>query len=206
LPGARRPTIQPTTFRSPAEFRRWLDAHHDKATELYVRCYRVSAADKGLTYKQALDEALCFGWIDGVRPGGDGESFWIRFSPRTPRSIWSLVNIRHAERLIAEGRMTPAGRAAFDARDPARSGVYSFERRDARFTPVLERAFRKNRAAWTDFEQRPPWYRRTTTHWVMSAKREETRERRLATLIDCCARGRPIPGLERSQSRAREVP
>jgi uncharacterized protein YdeI (YjbR/CyaY-like superfamily) len=188
----------PTTFRSPSAFRRWLVANHDKKTELTVRCFRVHAADRGLTYPQALDEALCFGWIDGVRRSGDADSFALRFSPRRPRSIWSRVNIRHAERLIAEGRMAPPGRAAFDARDPSRSGIYSFERDSIKFVPALERTFRRHRAAWSHYQSRPPWYRRTTTHWVMSAKRDETRKRRLATLIACCARGVAIPGLDRA--------
>src|SRR5260370_1060901 len=131
-----RSELSVVAFRTPAAFRAWLKAHHKAATELVVRLDKTHAADPGLTYAQALDEALCFGWIDGVRRRVDADSFSVRFAPRRPRSIWSLVNIAHVRRLIKAGRMTKPGLAAFEARDERRTGIYSFERRAARFTPA----------------------------------------------------------------------
>jgi uncharacterized protein YdeI (YjbR/CyaY-like superfamily) len=186
-----------TTFRSASAWRAWLARHHRSAAEIVVRCYKVHAASRGVTYARALDEALCFGWIDGIRRRLDEDSFSIRFTPRRARSIWSRINVAHAERLIRERRMTKAGLAAYEARDPKRTGVYSFEREGAKLAPGFVRRFRADAAAWRWFEAQAPWYRRTSAHWVMSAKREETRERRLAKLIDCCARRVPLPQLER---------
>lgn len=182
------PARAPRSFRTPAAFRAWLARHHARAPALVVRLYRVAHASRGITYAQALDEALCYGWIDGVRRSLDAVSFTVRFTPRRPRSIWSRVNVRHVERLLAEGRMAGPGVAAYRARDEARTGVYSFERAAAAFSPELLRRFRAARAAWRFFEAQPPGYRRTMTHWVVSAKREETRLRRLATLIARSAR------------------
>ncbi len=157
-----------------------------------MRIWKTRARDRGLGYAQALDEALCFGWIDGVRRALDADSFTIRFSPRKPRSIWSGINIRHVRRLEAEGRMRPAGRAAFRARDPKRSRIYSFESRFRGLPAPFRKRLRAEAAAWAFFTAQAPWYRRTASFWVMSAKREETRERRLAQLIECSAAGRPI--------------
>ncbi len=187
----------PTTFRTAAAFRRWLGRHHATATHLVVRCFKVHATAQGISYAEALDEALCHGWIDGVRRALDTDSYTIRFSPRKPRSIWSLVNVRHVERLIAAGRMTPSGLATFKARDAARTGIYSFERSVADLSPALARRFRANPKAWTGFQARPPGYRRTCLHWVMSAKQEPTRLRRLEHLIECSARGENIKPLRR---------
>jgi len=187
----------PVAFRSAAAFRTWLRRNHARTPELLIRLFKVRAAHRGLTYTQALDEALCWGWIDGVRRALDEDSFTIRFTPRKPRSIWSRVNVAHARRLIAEGRMAAPGLAAFEARTGDRTGLYSFERAAMRLAPAYERRFRANRAAWGYFESMPPWYRRTSTYWVMSAKREETRERRLAVLMDCSLRRAPLPQLER---------
>jgi uncharacterized protein YdeI (YjbR/CyaY-like superfamily) len=122
------PTPAPRAFRSPAAFRAWLESNHRTATALVVRLYKVAFAHRGITYPQALDEALCFGWIDGIRRGLDAESFSVRFTPRKARSIWSRVNVAHVERLTRDGRMTAAGLGAFAARDEARTGIYSFER------------------------------------------------------------------------------
>ncbi len=165
------------------------------ARELFLRCYKKHAAAQGVTYAQALDEALCFGWIDGVTRRLDADSYCIRFSPRKPRSIWSRINVGHATRLIEAGRMEKAGRAAFDAREAVRTGVYSFEQPPATLDAAGNETFKANARAWAWFEQQPPWYRRLTVFWVMSGKKEETRARRLATLIDCCARGVKIPGI-----------
>ena len=187
----------PTTFRTAAAFRRWLGRHHATATHLVVRCFRVHATDQGLGYAEALDEALCYGWIDGVRRSLDADSFTIRFSPRKARSIWSLVNVRHVERLIAAGRMTPAGLATFEAREAARTGIYSFEKPQAKLSPALARRFRAEPRAWRGFQARPPGYRRTCLHWVMSARQDATRLRRLEHLIECSATGVNIKPLRR---------
>lgn len=182
-------------FRSGAEFRKWLEKNHDKAPEIWLGFYRKDSGKGGLTYHQALDEALCFGWIDGIRKKLDDESFTNRFTPRKPKSIWSNVNVGHVERLTREGKMRPPGIAAFNAKDAARTGIYSFERESARLAPEMEQRFRKNRAAWKYFQAAPPYYRKLVTWWVVSAKRDETREKRLAVLIDCCSRETRLPQL-----------
>ena len=191
-----KPTPAPKTFRTPAAFRAWLEKNHATSTELVLRLFRVHAAGRGVTYAQALDEALCFGWIDGVRRSHDAHSFTVRFTPRKPKSTWSRVNITHAGRLTQAGRMAPAGLAAFGARTEERSGVYSVEQPRPELGPAFVKAIKANAAAWAFYEAQAPWYRRTTGHWVMSAKREETREKRLAILIDCSARGVKIPPLQ----------
>lgn len=187
----------PTTFRTAAAFRRWLGRHHATATHLVVRCFRVHATDQGLGYAEALDEALCYGWIDGVRRAVDADTFSVRFSPRKATSIWSRVNVRHAERLIQAGRMAPYGHRVFDARDCSRTGSYSFEQARVRLAAAFTRTFKANRKAWKYFECEAPWYRRTSIHWVMSAQKEETRVRRFGILIACSASGERIPMLRR---------
>jgi len=189
----------PRIFGSAAAFRTWLARSHRTSTELVVRCFKTSASARGISYADALHEALCFGWIDGVRRSHDEVSFTIRFTPRKRGSIWSLVNVAHAKRLIKSGRMARPGLAAFLARDHKRTGVYSFEQRPSKLPPALSRQFRKNKKAWEFFQGQAPWYRRTSSYWVVSAKREETREKRLRILIDCSARGRPIPALARER-------
>jgi len=170
-------------FVSAGEFRGWLQQHHMSATEAVVRLRKVGTVEPGVTYAEALDQALCFGWIDGVRLPFDGSWYLTRFTPRKKRSTWSLVNLRHFERLDRLGLIAPAGRAAFGRRDPARTGIYSFERRLERFPPKYEKAFRARPGAWSFFERQPPGYRRLGIHWVTSAKQEGTRQRRLAKLI-----------------------
>ena len=188
---------KPTSFKTRDAFRSWLERHHATTTELVVRLFKVHAAGRGVTYVQALDEALCFGWIDGVRRSLDSDSFTVRFTPRKPRSIWSRVNVAHVQRLIAEGRMAPSGLAAYGKREPGRTGLYSFERAAARLTPEELKLFRAQRAAWDFFAAQPPGYRRACAHWVTSAKRPETRSRRLATLIEDSAGRRRIRQLTR---------
>jgi uncharacterized protein YdeI (YjbR/CyaY-like superfamily) len=163
-----------------------------------VCLYKTGTARQGLRYTEALNEALCHGWIDGVRHRHDKDCFTVRFTPRKPRSIWSRVNIAHAERLQRSGRMTKAGLAAFEAREAARTGVYSFERDAVKLAPALAKRLRSNRAAWTFFQAQAPWYRRVSTFWIMSAKRDETRLRRLETLIECSAQGTRVPPLKTS--------
>jgi len=190
-------TVEPAVFRSPAFFRSWLKKNHASTSALIVRIFRNHAAHAGITYAQALDEAHCSGWIDGVRRSFDKDSFTIRFSPRRPGSIWSLVNVAHARRLIKEGRMAKPGLVAFQARDQKRTGVYSFEQRPSELSATHVRKFREEKMAWKFFQGQAPWYRRTSAYWVMSAKREETREKRLGILIACSSRGEPIPALAR---------
>jgi uncharacterized protein YdeI (YjbR/CyaY-like superfamily) len=195
-------SVQLATFSSPRKFRQWLDANHGKSKELLVRCYKVGARKKGLTYREALDEALCFGWIDGVRRAVDAESFSTRFSPRKSRSKWSHVNLRRARELQAQGRMHAAGLAALAARETTSSRRYSFEERPRKLDPASGRAFRANPKAWKFFKHQPPWYQRTSIFWVMEAKRKETRERRLSELIACSARGEPIKPLDRRRLKS----
>jgi len=189
-------------FSSPAEFRDWLDAHHTTARELWVGFHRKGTGRPSMTWPESVAEALCVGWIDGVRRGVDGERYAIRFTPRKAASTWSAVNVAMMERLTAEGRVRDAGRAAFERRSAAKTAIYAYENRDAAaFDAESERAFRKNRKAWAWFEARPAGYRRQTTWWVMSAKRAETRAKRLAELIACSAEGRTIPRLTRAKTR-----
>src|SRR3954465_6317392 len=188
--------MKPRFFRSPEEFRRWLQVNHATATELWVGFYKKDSGNRSITWPQSVDEALCVGWIDGIRKRLDGDSYVIRFTPRKPASIWSAVNIKRMGARQAEGRVPPAGAAAFARRRDDKSAIYSYERRHtAELTDEHARRFQANAAAWEFFQAQPPWYRRTATHWVISAKKEETREKRLATLIDDSAHGRTIAQL-----------
>jgi uncharacterized protein YdeI (YjbR/CyaY-like superfamily) len=187
------------SFPSRRAFRAWLATHHKTASELVVRCYKTQAKERGLTYAQALDEALCFGWIDGVRRSVDADSFSVRFSPRKPKSVWSAVNVRKAAALDAAGRMRPSGRAAFAARQERSSRRYSYESKPQALDPLFEREFGRQGKAWEFFQLQAPSYRRTSTFWVMEAKREETRTRRFATLVECSAKGERIPLLRRGE-------
>lgn len=184
--------MNPVFFPSPADFRAWLDANHATAAELLVGYYKVGTGRASMTWPESVDQALCYGWIDGVRRRIDDESYMIRFTPRRRGSNWSLVNIRRALELIEQGLMQPAGLAAFEARDPARSDEYSYESRPQGLDKAYETEFRADAAAWAYWEAQPPHYRRGAAHWVMSAKREETRRKRLATLIADSAAGRWI--------------
>jgi uncharacterized protein YdeI (YjbR/CyaY-like superfamily) len=185
--------MQPTFFATPAEFRAWLEANHDSSQELWVGYYKKGAGKPSLTWQESVDEALCFGWIDGVRRRIDDHSYANRFTPRRPRSNWSAVNVSRVEELTRLGRMRRAGLKAFAARTAERTGVYSFERPGAvELGEAFERQFRANDAAWEFFQSQAAWYRRTATWWVISAKREETRQKRLATLIDDSAHGQTI--------------
>jgi uncharacterized protein YdeI (YjbR/CyaY-like superfamily) len=186
------------SFKTPAAFRAWLARHHAGKTELLLRTFKVHASHRGVTYRQALEEALCWGWIDGVRRGVDDISFSTRFSPRKRRSIWSRVNVGIVKKLIAAGRMSAPGLAAFEARDAKLTGVYAYENRPLLGGPYAK-ALRADKQAWAYYSSEAPWYRRTTGHWVMEAKREETRWKRLGILRACSRRGRRIPGLSREK-------
>ena len=191
------PSVRLKSFRTPAALRAWLAKNHQRATELLLRCFKTHATHKGVTYAQALDEALCYGWIDGVRRSVDEASFSVRFTPRRPRSTWSRVNVAHAKRLMRQGRMAKPGLVAFEAREEERTGLYSFERNAMKLAPAHARRFRADQAAWAYFESEAPWYRRTSIFWIMSAKKEETRVKRLETLIACSSRGVRVPPLQR---------
>jgi uncharacterized protein YdeI (YjbR/CyaY-like superfamily) len=184
--------MKPTFFATAADFRRWLERHHDSAKELLVGFYKVGSGKPSMTWPESVDQALCFGWIDGVRKGIDDESYTIRFTPRKPRSIWSANNIRRVGELKELGLMQPDGLRAFERRSPERSAIYSFEKPPAELPAEAEAAFRKRKAAWTFFNAQPPSYRRVAIHWVTTAKKEETRARRLEKLIEASASGRRL--------------
>jgi uncharacterized protein YdeI (YjbR/CyaY-like superfamily) len=190
--------MKPTFFATPAELRAWLEDNHATATELFVGFYRRGSGKTSITWQELVDEELCFGWIDGVRKGIDDVSYSNRITPRKPRSTWSAINIARAKELIKHGRMRPAGLKAFERRTDERSAIYSYEqRKKAKLEPEAERAFRFNKKAWAFFQAQPPGYQNTAIWWVISAKREETRRKRLATLIRDSQEGRSIRPLSR---------
>jgi uncharacterized protein YdeI (YjbR/CyaY-like superfamily) len=178
-------------FASPGDWRAWLEQHYDTESEIWVGL-RKKHAPIGITWYEAVGEALCFGWIDGLTHTVDADGYAIRFTPRKPRSIWSAVNLKRIEELIAEGRVHESGMREYEGRDRSRAGLYSFEQENVAFDEAMLVRFQANAAAWAWFEARPPGYRRQATWWVMSAKRPETRERRLATLIDDSANERRL--------------
>jgi uncharacterized protein YdeI (YjbR/CyaY-like superfamily) len=184
--------VSPVYFTSAAAFRKWLEKNHTKASEVFVGFYKKDAGKTGITYKEALEEALCFGWIDGVRKRVDGESYMNRFTPRKAKSYWSAVNIAHAKRLIAAVRMCPSGLAAFERRDRTADAKYSFEREAAAFSPAQLKTFKADAKAWAFFSAQPPGYRRLATFWVVDAKKEETQSRRLTKLIADSRAGRRL--------------
>jgi uncharacterized protein YdeI (YjbR/CyaY-like superfamily) len=184
-------------FSSPSEFRAWLEDHHETSSELWVGYYKKATGKPTMTWSEAVDEALCFGWIDGKLQRIDEERHRQRFTPRRPNSNWSAINIAKVAELRKQGRMTPAGEAAFAARREDRSAVYSYERRhEAAFDAEQDAQFRANETAWAWFSDQSASYRQLATFWVVSAKRPETRARRLATLLECSAEGRRVPALQ----------
>ena len=196
-PAAKLAAGTPRFFAKPAQWRAWLAKYHSSRAELWVGFWRVSTGKPSITWPQSVDEALCFGWIDGLRRGLDGERYMIRFTPRKPESIWSRVNMRRYAELEQAGLVKPAGRAAWERRTDARSGVYTFERGYQPLDRERERTLRANARAWAFLEAQTPGYRKMCGHWVMQAKREETRMRRFEALLDCCARGQAIPPLSK---------
>jgi uncharacterized protein YdeI (YjbR/CyaY-like superfamily) len=189
---------KPRFFRTADEFHAWLAKHHATRTELLIGFHKKSSKRASLTYPEALDEALVFGWIDGVRRSIDDASYTIRFTPRRATSIWSAVNIKRVGELKKAGRMQPAGLAAFEKRDPKKSAIYAYERESAKALLVDDDAMAAIKAdakAWAYFEAQAPWYKRNCAHWIVNAKRAETRAKRLATLIECSRKGAKIPPL-----------
>ena len=179
-------------FKSPSAFGKWLEAYHATAKELWVGFYKKNSGKPSITWPESVDEALCFGWIDGLRKNIDEDSYKIRFSPRKPRSIWSAVNIRNAERLIKEERMRPAGLKACQARKENRSGIYSYEQRSSELVEPYLGKLKRTKKAWEFFQAQPPSYRKTINWWIVSAKKEETRLKRLERLIEESTAGRRI--------------
>ena len=187
---------EPRFFRSQKEWRTWLERNHARETEIWVGFHKVATGKAKLTYQQALDEALCFGWIDGVRRGGD-DTWSIRFTPRKKGSIWSAVNVKRVEELKALGVMGEPGLAAYVGRDPAKEQRYSFENEPAVLAPAYQKQLRADKQAAAFFDSTPPSYRRPAIWWVMSAKHEATRQRRLAMLIADSRAGRRVKPLRR---------
>lgn len=192
--------IRVRIFPNPAVFRAWLKENHARVFVVWVGFYNQQTTKKSITYKEALDEALCFGWIDGVRKSVDEITFTSRFTPRKAKSNWSLVNLKRMRELIAAGRVAPSGLAAFENR-PRGEGKHVDEKRPSGLPPELKRKFQQDKQAWEFFSSQAPWYRRTSIYWVLSAKQKETRQRRLDTLMDDSAHGRRIKQLTRKPDR-----
>ena len=195
--------MDPIFFETPQELRAWLERNHAQEKELLVGFHKKSTGRPSITWPELVDEILCFGWIDGIRRGIGDERYTIRITPRKATSNWSAVNIKRVAELEKEGRMTPAGRAAFERRSEKRSGIYSYEqRRNAKLDREQERDFKANKDAWAFFQSQAPSYRRTAVYWVTTAKREETRRKRLAQLIEDSASGRRLRHLTPPSRRA----
>jgi uncharacterized protein YdeI (YjbR/CyaY-like superfamily) len=198
MPGKASESAKPLFFPSPADFRAWLEKNHDQQQVLLVGFYKKGSGKPSITWHESVDQALCFGWIDGVRRSRDEFSYTIRFTPRKPGSTWSAINIGRVRELTEAGLMRPAGVEAFEARLAHKSAIYSYEQRNsAQFDAAGERRFRADKKAWEFFQQQPPGYRQLCTFWAMSAKQEETRRRRLDTLIADSERGERIKELAR---------
>jgi Uncharacterized protein conserved in bacteria len=172
-----------TFFTSPEAFRKWLEKHHETEKELLVGFYKVGTGKPSMTWSESVDQALCFGWIDGVRKSIDEESYSIRFTPRKPTSIWSAINIKKVDELTKAGLMMPAGQKAFALRREDKSGIYSHEKEPAKLDPSYEKQFKANKTAWDFFEKQAPSYKKVMIHWIMSAKQEKTRLSRLEKTI-----------------------
>lgn len=186
-------------FPTGAEFYQWLATNHDKVDELWVGYYKKHTGIPSITWPESVDQALCFGWIDGIRKRIDEQSYKVRFTPRRPKSMWSAVNIKRVEELKTEGLMMPAGLAAYEKREEKKSKVYSYERKNAKLSDEYEAQIRANEKAWDYYEQRLAHsYKKASIHWIMSAKKEETRQRRLNILIQSCEEGQKIPPLRRN--------
>jgi uncharacterized protein YdeI (YjbR/CyaY-like superfamily) len=185
-------SMTPTFFQTPAAFREWLERHHASSDVLLVGYYKKGSGKPSITWPESVDEALCYGWIDGVRKSIDDASYTIRFTPRKPGSIWSSVNIKRAQALIEQGRMHPAGLKAYQVRKENKSGIYSYEQRSVELPEPYSRLLKKNKTAWSFFQTQPPSYRKAISWWIVSAKKEETRLKRLEKLMEYSARGQRL--------------
>lgn len=190
-----------TFFETPAAMRAWLEEHHAHASELWVGYYKKGSGRPSITWPESVDEALCFGWIDGIRKSVDPISYSIRFTPRKPRSTWSTVNVGRVRELDRLGRMTPAGYKAFEAREEKRTGRYSYEQRIDRLDAPYEAVLKSNKKAWAYWQSQTPSYRKAASWWVVSAKKEETRSKRLERLIEDSSQGRTLPQFTRKPSK-----
>ena len=184
--------MKPKFFRTPANFETWLEKNHATATELWVGFYKKDSGKRSITWAESVDQALCFGWIDGIRKRVDEISYQIRFTPRRRRSVWSAINIKRARELARQTQMRPAGLKAFEARIENKSGIYSYEQRSTELSEPYAGVLRKNKAASNFFEKQPPSYRKMIGWWIISAKKEETRTARLAKLISASAKGKRL--------------
>ena len=182
----------PLFFNNSSEFREWLIKNHQTENEILVGYYKVKTQKPSMTWSESVDEAICFGWIDGIRKSVDEESYTIRFTPRNPKSNWSAVNIKKMEEMVRLGKMTPAGMAAFEKRKEDKSVVYSYENRPEKLDPVFENKFREKIEAWNFFSEQAPSYKKTVFYWIMSAKQESTRLSRLDKLIAASESGKRI--------------
>jgi uncharacterized protein YdeI (YjbR/CyaY-like superfamily) len=195
-------STKPTFFETPVAFREWLERHHAKAEALLVGYYKKGSGKPSITWPESVDEALCYGWIDGIRKSIDDSSYTIRFTPRKPGSIWSSVNIKRAQALIEQGQMQPAGLQAYQARKENKVGIYSYEQRSVDLEEPYNRLLKKDKAAWSFFQIQPASYRKAVSWWIISAKKEETRQKRLEKLIACSIQGQRLPEFtQRKQAR-----
>jgi uncharacterized protein YdeI (YjbR/CyaY-like superfamily) len=201
--------VKPTFFPTPADFRAWLERNHETAPELLVGFYKKGSGRPSITWPESVDEALCFGWIDGIRRTIDDESYSIRFTPRRAHSNWSNVNVKRVAELTKLGHMHPAGLRAFEARDPKRTGIYTYEggrpQTEVKLAPAYLKKLKSNAKAWAFLEAQPPYYKRVVALYVMSAKKEETQLKRLARLIEDSANGRRIGLMERPAKGSRKA-
>jgi uncharacterized protein YdeI (YjbR/CyaY-like superfamily) len=189
--------MAPTFFPTPEDFRKWLHENHDKEKDLWVGYYKKATKIPSITWPQSVGEALCYGWIDGLRKSIDDKSYKIRFTPRRPNSHWSQVNLKMVKELIENGKMQPAGRKVYEERNPEKEQLFSYERQAVQLTDEYLKQIKAIPAAWAFFKKMPPGYQKQTAHWVMAAKREATRQRRLKLLIESAAEGKRIPPLRR---------
>jgi uncharacterized protein YdeI (YjbR/CyaY-like superfamily) len=190
--GEGRLEMKPTFFKTPSDFRKWLEKHHSTEKELLVGFYKKGTGRPSITWPESVDQALCYGWIDGIRRTIDEESYTIRFTPRKTDSNWSNVNIKRANELIKQGLMKPAGIKAFEARREYRSGIYAYEQRSAELPPPYAKKLKQNKAAWDFFQVQPASYRKQLFWYIVGAKQEETRLKRLEKLIEVSANGRRL--------------
>lgn len=192
MPSAKKAEPKPTFFKTPADFRKWLDKHHADTSELWVGFHKKDSGKPSITWPESVDEALSYGWIDGIRKRVDETSYKIRFTPRRARSVWSSINIKRVAELTKEGRMKPAGEKAFASRLENKSRIYAYEQLEPELPEQYEAQLRKNKAAAKFFESQPPSYRKIIVWWIVSAKQEETRQKRLGKLIEASVQGRRL--------------
>jgi len=195
--------VKPLFFSTQMDFREWLEKNHNNSAELYVGFWKVKSGKPSMILSESVDQALCFGWIDGLRKSIDDESYYIRFTPRKSKSIWSTINIRKVEYLIEQGLMKPQGLALFNLREKHKTGIYSYENDTYHLTEEFEARFKTNKVAWDYYMSLPPSYRKPAIKWVMSAKQATTREKRLTELITDSEAGRKIKSLTINSSNKR---